>query len=101
MTKRYNRDAQRYHIAQWRNSGLPQRVYCEKHGLSYTAFKNWIKRVKPQTQEARFAPIQITPSSNAPWTIEAPDGLRVHMPAYRDERSLMTLIKALRSGHAT
>lgn len=100
MTKRHNRDEQQYHIAQWRNSGLSQRVYCERNGLSWTAFKNWSKRVKPVIPNAQFAPIHITPLTDSQWIIEAADGLRVRVPAHSDERSLLTLIKVLRSGHA-
>lgn len=100
MTKRHNRDEQRNHIAQWRNSGLSQRVYCERNGLSWTAFKNWSKRVKPAISKAPFAPIHITPSTTAQWVIEAADGLRVQVPAHCDEQSLTTLINALRSNHA-
>jgi hypothetical protein len=30
----------------------------------------------------QFAPIQITPSTDTQWIIEAADGLRVHVPAH-------------------
>ena len=100
MAKRYTREEQKHHIAQWRKSGVSQKAYCAQRGLSWSTFKNWNKRIKPITMQTPFAPIQITPSTNAQWIIEAADGLRVHVPAHCDEKSLKTLINALRSGDA-
>ena len=101
MAKRYNREEQKYHITQWRKSGLSQRAYCEQNGLSWSTFKNWNKRLKVATTQTRFAPIQVAPTTPTRWIIEAADGLRVHVPAHCDANSLKTLINALRSGDAT
>ena len=101
MAKRYTREEQKHHIAQWRKSGVSQKAYCAQRGLSWSTFKNWSKRQKPPTIEIPFAPIQITPSTNSQWIIETADGLRVHVSAHCDEVSLKTLINALRSRDAS
>ena len=101
MAKRYTQEEQQHHIAQWRRSGLSQKAYCAQSGLSWSTFKNWNKRLRPLTLETQFAPIQITPSSETQWIIETTDGLRAHVPAQCDEKSLKTLINALRLSHAS
>jgi hypothetical protein len=95
--KRHNREEQTRHITQWRKSGLSQRAYCAQNAISWSAFKNWRKRIKVPTTQTRFAEVQITPSTHTQWIIEAVDGLRVHVPVHCDENKLKTLINALRS----
>lgn len=100
MIKRYTREEQKYHVMQWRKSGLSQKAYCAQIGVGWSTFKNWSKRIKRPMKETPFAPIQITPPTPAQWIIEAADGLRVQVPAYCDENRLKTLINALRSRDA-
>ncbi len=29
------------HVANWRQSGLTQSIYCQQHGINPNSFKNW------------------------------------------------------------
>ena len=33
-------------MAAFEKSGLSQRVYCERNGLKFTAFRNWVYRIR-------------------------------------------------------
>ena len=101
MIKRHTHQERTKHIAQWRKSGLSQRAYCQQNGLSWTAFKNWDKRQQPVKSEPQFAPVEITQLTDVQWIIETTDGLRVHVPAHSDEKSLRKWINALRSSDAS
>ena len=46
-------------VQQWKESGLTQKVFCEKIGIKRTTFANWVKRSK-ETPRANF--VAITPS---------------------------------------
>ncbi len=51
------------HFAAWQTSGLSQRAYCERQGLSYSAFGYWRSRVKgaaPPPPPA-FVPVLVEP----------------------------------------
>ena len=100
MAKRYTQAERRQHVEQWRRSGLSQKAYCKQNALVWTAFKNWTKRVGSAKEPTAFAPVEITPVTDHYWIIEAADGLRVHVPAHSDEKSLTKLINVLRSRHA-
>ncbi len=92
-------DRQR-HVEQWRKSGLSQQAYCERHGLTYTSFKNWMRKRPIDIAPSPLVPIEIRSSSDADWLIEATGGLRVHVPAQTDSQSLARLFQALRSADA-
>ncbi len=45
-------------VRQWKESGLTQKVYCEKIGIKRTTFANWVKRSHDKTGQGFVA---ITP----------------------------------------
>lgn len=45
-------------VEQWKESGLTQKVFCEKIGIKRTTFANWVKRGKEKTGQGFVA---ITP----------------------------------------
>ena len=45
------------HFEAWRLSGLTQREYCERHGLSLKSFGNWRGQLKREDVAGRDAPL--------------------------------------------
>lgn len=45
------------HIAGWENSGLKQVEYCRRHGLKWSSFHYWRKRLKSDTAEPGFVEV--------------------------------------------
>lgn len=41
MKTRFNRAEKARHWAQWQTSGMTQKAYCERHGMTQSSFKNW------------------------------------------------------------
>lgn len=42
-------------VQQWKESGLTQKVFCEKNGIKRTTFANWVKRSKEKTGQGFVA----------------------------------------------
>ena len=54
------------HIAQWRDSGVSQRVFCESQGLALSTFQWWRKRLaESPSAQPRFLPIELKPAAAA------------------------------------
>jgi hypothetical protein len=41
MKTNYSKNEKAEHWHQWKQSGLSQKKYCERHGLKHSSFKNW------------------------------------------------------------
>ena len=41
MRTHYSKTERAEHWQQWKQSGLSQKKYCERHGLKHSSFKNW------------------------------------------------------------
>lgn len=52
----------RHLVQQWQESGLTQKVYCEKIGIKRTTFANWVKRSKEKPGQGFVA---VTPPCQA------------------------------------
>lgn len=96
MKSTFSPQERRRHVEQWRNSGLSQQGYCDRHGLAYSSFKNWIRKAPSDFSPRALAPIELRSSTEADWLIEAAGGLRIHVPAHTDAQSLARLFHALR-----
>lgn len=100
----------RGHWQDWAASGLSQRAYCARHGLSYSAFGYWRNRVKaePAVPTPAFVPVIVEPSAEAvaapalePATPEV--GIEIRLPHGRtvvvagrfDEVALARVIRVL------
>lgn len=92
-------DRQR-HVEQWRKSGLSQQAYCERHGLAYSSFKNWMRKRPVEASPNPLIAVELRPSSDTDWLIEVAGGLRIYVPAQTDTQSLARLFHALRSRDA-
>jgi hypothetical protein len=60
MRTKYSKTEKAEHWQQWKQSGLSQRKYCERHGLKQSSFKNWGRA------QAMFplVPVILKPESN-------------------------------------
>ena len=63
----------RGHWEAWAVSGLSQRAYCARHGLSYAAFGYWRNRVKekPAVPTPAFVPVVVEPPAEATASVMA------------------------------
>ena len=55
-------------IANWKQSGLSQKAYCEHHNIRYYVFHYWYKRyrdLQPTNTEASFISLDIKPPSSS------------------------------------
>ena len=41
MKTNYSKNEKAEHWQQWKQSGLSQKKYCERHRLKHSSFKNW------------------------------------------------------------
>jgi predicted DNA-binding protein (UPF0251 family) len=76
-------------VQQWKESGLTQKVYCEKIGVKRTTFANWVARSKEKAS-AGFISVkpQVKPISESIEVIY-PNGVRLkinasHIPVLSD-----------------
>ncbi len=50
-------------VADWQDSGLTQKAYCEEQGLRYTAFGYWVRKLRraakpsPRKKPTSFVPV--------------------------------------------
>lgn len=66
-------------IEQWQDSGKPQQVFCQEHGLTYTTFYYWLRKYRRQMEEGSFLPIEISSESNI--EIRYPGRVILQLPA--------------------
>jgi hypothetical protein len=69
-------------IAQYRQSGLGMKAFCEQEGLTLRTFEEWYRRVrKGETSKGRFVEVQAPSVSASPWAVEVefPNGVRLRV----------------------
>lgn len=85
----------REHCHGWEMSGLSQRAYCEREGLSYSSFGYWRQQTRQAAglvalptphQPCKLVPIQIASESRAHNAsadnhVALPDAVRLQSPA--------------------
>ena len=86
-------------LNRWRSSGISQRQWCEKQGISMSTFKYWFvkwKEINYPASHARF--LEIEPDS--PLSVEMgkvslhfPNGVRVDFTGTVESEQIMSLIK--------
>lgn len=69
-------------IAQYRQSGLGMKAFCEQEGLTLRTFENWYRRVRrSETGKGQF--VEVTPPRvlASPWAVEIefPSGVRLRV----------------------
>jgi hypothetical protein len=99
----------RDHWDAWAASGVSQRAYCARHGLSLAAFGYWRNRIReaPATPAPTFVPVVIDPPAlPAPAPVPSPScgtGVEIRLGGGRviavgpdfDEAALVRVIRAL------
>ncbi len=93
----------RKRLARWKASGLKVGEFCEREGVTPTAFAHWRKEIT--TRDARraaateplFAPVHVTPCSDAALDVALPDGRVVRVAPGFDPTHLRAVAAALES----
>jgi transposase-like protein len=100
----------------WPRSGLTQRAYCERHGISVGSLHSWRERLREEVtsgdgpvasaciERPHLIPVELAgsesqPSSAAALTLVLRDGVRLEIAAGCDPGLLGQVIDVLR-GHA-
>jgi len=91
-------------IDTWRESGKPQRAFCQAKRMSYWSFRYWKKRIgDPEAEvETGFVEIQASPALSCiavgtPIRIVFPSGMTIEPGTAFDERDLIAAIRAVHS----
>jgi hypothetical protein len=101
-------------IASWKESGLSQRIFCERSIYTISKFKYWVKKLEQvkgspnveqpvslQTRAPVFLPVEITTSlvktipKASVIEIHYPNGVKVTCDSSLDNLKLQTLIQAI------
>ena len=90
----------RKRLARWKASGLHLREFCDRAGVTPTAFAHWRKEIA--ARDARwadaaaplFVPVKVTPHPG-PLEVALPGGRVVRVPAGFDAAHLRAVIAAL------
>ena len=85
-------------IAQWRDSGLSQRVFCETQGLALSTFQWWRKRLaEGPGAQPRFLPIELKAAAAATAAamvqIELTSGTRLRLEGEAALRAVDALVR--------
>ena len=84
-------------IAQWRASGLSQRVYCESQGLALSTFQWWRKRLASLSAQPRFLPVELKPAAagaaGAVVHVELKSGTRLRLEGEAALRAVDALVR--------
>jgi transposase-like protein len=88
-------------IAEYKESGLTVKAFCQKHSVSEALFYSWRKRVVSEDQPARFALVAtngVAPSVPVPRPLQLvlAGGERLEIPSGTDEATLRTVLGLLR-----
>src|SRR4051812_26527036 len=92
----------RKRLARWKASGLKVRDFCEREGVTPTAFAHWRKEISGRdaravaAAEPTFVPVRITAqAATAPLEVVLPSGLAVRVPLGFDPAHLRAVVAAL------
>jgi hypothetical protein len=85
-------------IAQWRDSGLSQRVFCETQGLALSTFQWWRKRLgEGRGAQPSFLPIALTGAAPgaaaAVVQVELKSGTRLRLEGEAALRAVAALVR--------
>jgi len=90
----------------WQTSGLSQRSYCQREGLSFASFDYWRRRARtavsaaaathPQPQrKLTLVPVQLDIAASRDILLKSPAGWQVALPATLDPGVLSHLLSQL------
>jgi hypothetical protein len=89
-------------IRQWEGSGITQRAFCQKRGISFWAFRSWRTKLRVQDQAASLAhfvelPVALsrpTRPDGATLRISCPGGVMIETQGNIEPDLLAAIIKA-------
>lgn len=93
----------------WETSGISQRMYCQREGLSFATFDYWRRRARERSvsapQEAPLTLVPVRVASGAshvpdtpalhPMTLQSPSGWQLHFSAPAELAALLPLLRQL------
>ena len=91
----------RKRLARWKASGLKVSAFCEREGVTPTAFAHWRKEIAARDSRAvrdapAFVPVHITPTAKtAPLEVALAGGRVVRVPPVFDPAHLRAVVAAL------
>jgi hypothetical protein len=92
----------RQRLARWKASGLQAGEFCEREGVTPTAFAHWRKEIRDRdaraaaTNQPAFVPVHITPSFASPvLELSLPGGQVIRVPPGFDPAHLRAVVAAL------
>jgi hypothetical protein len=89
-------------IADWRQSGLTQKAFCERHHLGLASFQRWrrIFMTDGQTEAlspVSFLPVQVAAPNACSLTLRINEKLRIEIPAGFDPVTLKQVVQVLQA----
>lgn len=82
-------------LTQYRRSGLTQRCFAQRHGLSLSTFSRWLRLARPPGA-ADFVRVALPASpTGADFELAWPDGRRLRVPQEFDPAALRALLEVL------
>ena len=89
-------------IEDWKQGGLTQKAFCERHHLGLASFQRWrrIFMTGVQTRElspVSFLPVHVTAPTVCSLTLRINDNLRIEIPAGFDPVTLKQVVQVLRA----
>lgn len=91
----------RMRLASWKASGLKVREFCDREGVTPTAFAHWRKEIAARDSHAvpAFVPVHITPTAVVvPLEVALAGGRVVRVPPGFDPAHLWAVVAALEGG---
>lgn len=90
----------RKRLASWKASGLRVREFCEREGVTPTAFAHWRKEIaardSPAAAVTPFVPVYVTPAAAAvPLEVALDNGRVVRVPPGFEPAHLRAVVAAL------
>ncbi len=85
------------HVAEFKSSGLSQRVFCEQRGLKVSTLGYWSRRFggKEGVRRPRFAKVAISDSRGGQAILCLPYGLEVRTSALPDPQWIAALVREI------
>ena len=91
----------RLFVKKWESSGMSQRKYCRREGLSYPAFSYWLKKVRKIEQESGL--VKVTgpgelgaKSAGEPAIVIRVGEFRLEVTGEEREEALVKVLRAMK-----
>ena len=87
-------------IAEWQNSGLTQKAFCETKAFAYTQFSYWRTRLNQTKQKTAgtLIPVHVSkkvPTTNLALELRSSKGMELSIPAHYPKETLSTVLQLL------